>query len=184
MKSHLTPNNIFAKCSIWSAEETSSKKNLHDAIYFCPTLELLRKRNVEQTKSKWFQMFLWNPRSNPGKKFQVNKNLINAAIYLCEFLELIRIRNVNKQRQTIFMPNARSNQQKKLRAKKISMMPYISIRPSNCSAEEMSSKQNLSDSKCYCEILDRIRGRNFKQTKKVGVDSSWKMYNSLPAISH
>jgi hypothetical protein len=43
---------------------------------------------------------------------------------------------------------------------------YISVWPSNCSTKEMSSKQNLSDSKCYCEILDRIRGRNFKQTKK------------------
>ncbi len=52
-----------------------------------------------------------SPRSNPRKKFQANKNLINAAIYFCEFLELIRIRNVNKQRQTIFLPNARSDQQ-------------------------------------------------------------------------
>ncbi len=49
-KSHLAPNNISAKCSIWSTEETSSKKNLHDAIYFCPTLELLCRRNVEQMK--------------------------------------------------------------------------------------------------------------------------------------
>jgi hypothetical protein len=98
-------------------------------------LKSLRRRNVEQTKSKWFQMFLWNPqsnpwkkfqanknfinewfqmflwnpRSNPWKKFQANKNLINAAIYFCEFLELIRIRNVSKQRQTIFLPNARSD---------------------------------------------------------------------------
>lgn len=93
----LTPNNISAKCSIWSAEEISSKKNLIDAIYFCPILEVLRRRNVEQTKSEWCQLFLWNPRSNPRKKFQANKNLIDEAIYICEFLELIRRRNVSKQ---------------------------------------------------------------------------------------
>jgi hypothetical protein len=104
------PNNISAKCLIWSVEETSSKKismmpyifvqpsncsaeemsskqNLSDSkclceildrihmlcIYFCLTLELFHRRNVEQTKSKWFQMLLWNPRSNPRKKFHANK---------------------------------------------------------------------------------------------------------------
>ncbi len=55
--------------------------------------------------------------------------------------EISRKRNLI-WRQTIFLPNARSNQQKKLRAKKISMMPYIFVRPSNCSAEEMFSKWN------------------------------------------
>jgi hypothetical protein len=42
-------------------------------------------------------MFLWNPRSNPRKKFQANKNIIDEAIYFCESLELIRRRNVSKQ---------------------------------------------------------------------------------------
>jgi hypothetical protein len=128
---------------------------------------------------------------------------------------------VSKQHQTIFLPNAQFDQQKKLRAKKISMMPYISVWPSNCSAEEMLSKQNLNDSKCFCEILNWIHmlciyfrltlellhKRNVEQTKskwfqmllwnprsnprkkfqankKTSVDSSWKVYNSLPAVSH
>jgi hypothetical protein len=88
------------------AEETSSKKNLHDAIYF-RAKKIAKKISSsmpyisEQKKS---------PRSNLRKKFQANKNLINAAIYFCEFLELIRIRNVSKQRQTIFLPNAQSDQ--------------------------------------------------------------------------
>ncbi len=55
--------------------------------------------------------------------------------------EISRKRNLI-WRQTIFLPNARSDQQKKLQAKKISMMPYISVQPSNCFAEEMSSKWN------------------------------------------
>ncbi len=93
----LTPNNISAKCLIWSAEEISSKKNLIDAIYFCLIPEVLRRRNVKQTKFESCQIFLSNPRSNPRKKFQANKNLINAAIYFCEVLELIRRRNVSKQ---------------------------------------------------------------------------------------
>jgi hypothetical protein len=55
--------------------------------------------------------------------------------------EILRKRNLI-WRQTIFLPNVWSNQQKKLRAKKISMMPYISVRPSNYSAEEMEQTKS------------------------------------------
>jgi hypothetical protein len=78
---------ISVQPSNYTTEEMSSKQNLSDSkcyyeildrihmlcIYFCSTLELLRRKNVKQTKSKWFQMLLWNPRSNPRKKFQANK---------------------------------------------------------------------------------------------------------------
>jgi hypothetical protein len=92
----------------WAAvvEETSSKKNLHDAIYFWA------KKITKKISSSmpYISKQKKSPRSNPRKKFQANKNLINAAIYFCEFLELICIRNVSKQRQTIFLPNAWSDQ--------------------------------------------------------------------------
>jgi transposase len=111
-----------------------------------------------------------SPRSNPRKKFQANKNLINAAIYFCEFLELIRIRNVSKQRQTIFLPNARSNQQKKLRTKKISMMPYISEQkksPRSNPRKKFQANKNLINAAIYfCEFLELIRIRNVNKQRQ------------------
>ncbi len=58
--------------------------------------------------------------------------------------------------QTIFLPNARSDQQKKLRAKKISVMPYISVRPLNCSAEEMSCNEILDRIHMLCQDLQPL----------------------------
>jgi hypothetical protein len=95
--------------------------------YFCQMFDLISRRNFDKKKSPWCHIFLSNPRIAPQKKCRAKKILINVAIYFFEFLELIHIRNVSKQRQTIFLPNVRSNQQNKLWAKKISMMPYLQM---------------------------------------------------------
>jgi hypothetical protein len=75
----LTPNNISVKCSIWSAEEISSKKNLIVAIYFCPILEILRK----EMSSK--------------------QNLSNAKCF-CEILDRIRGSNFKQTKTSLMRP--------------------------------------------------------------------------------
>lgn len=75
----LTPNNISVKCSIWSAEEISSKKNLIDPIYFCPILEVLRK----EMSSK--------------------QNLSDAKCF-CEILDRIRGRNFKQTKTSLRRP--------------------------------------------------------------------------------